>query len=99
MEERGVQADHATLNRRVIDYSPFIAAEAKKRKQNVATPWRADEIYVKSKTNGSTCIVLSTNSVIPSILCYTPRGHNCGSLKAFNALYYKELMCFSFPHP
>jgi len=28
----GVNVDHAILNRRVIDYSPLIAAEAKKRK-------------------------------------------------------------------
>ena len=33
MEERGVNVDHATLNRWVIDYSPLIAAEAKKRKR------------------------------------------------------------------
>jgi hypothetical protein len=28
MEERGVQVDHATLNRWVINYSPLISAEA-----------------------------------------------------------------------
>ena len=33
MEERGVKVDHATLNRWVVDYSPLIAAEAKKRKR------------------------------------------------------------------
>ena len=33
MAERGVKVDHATLNRWVIDYSPLIAAEAKKRKR------------------------------------------------------------------
>ena len=33
------------------------------------------------------------------ILIYTPRGHNCGFLKVFNALYCKGLMCLSFPHP
>ena len=32
MGERGVKVDHATLNRWVIDYSPLIAAEAKKHK-------------------------------------------------------------------
>ena len=31
MEEGGVQVDHATLNRRVINYSPLISAEAKKK--------------------------------------------------------------------
>ena len=33
MAEREVKMGHATLNRRVIDYSPLIAAEAKKRKR------------------------------------------------------------------
>jgi hypothetical protein len=32
MAERGVSVDHATLNRWVVRYSPFIAEEAKKRK-------------------------------------------------------------------
>ena len=49
MEERGVKVDHATLNRWVIDYSPFIAAEAKKRKRAVVTSWRMDETYIKVK--------------------------------------------------
>jgi putative transposase len=49
MEERGVNVDHATLNRWVIDYSPLIAAEAKKRKRSVATSWRLDEAYIKVK--------------------------------------------------
>jgi putative transposase len=31
MAERDVKVDHATLNRWVIDYSPLIATEAKKR--------------------------------------------------------------------
>jgi len=49
MEERGVQVDHATLNRWVINYSPLISAEAKKSKRNVATSWRMDETYIKVK--------------------------------------------------
>ena len=49
MEERGVKVDHATLNRRVVDYSPSIAAQAKKCKRAVATSWRMDETYVKVK--------------------------------------------------
>src|SRR5512136_1822333 len=40
MEERGVKVDHATLNRWVIDYSPSIAAQAKKCKRAVVTSWR-----------------------------------------------------------
>jgi len=49
MEERGVKVDHATLNRWVVDYSPSIAAQAKKCKRAVATSWRTDETYVKVK--------------------------------------------------
>jgi putative transposase len=49
MGERGVNVDHATLNRWVIDYSPLLAAEAKKRKRAVATSCRMDETYVKVK--------------------------------------------------
>ena len=30
MEERGVDVDHATLNRWVIEYSPLVAEEAQK---------------------------------------------------------------------
>jgi putative transposase len=35
MGEHGVSVDHATLNLWVIDYSPLIATEAKKRKHVV----------------------------------------------------------------
>jgi putative transposase len=49
MEERGVNVDHATLNRWVVDYSPLIAVEAKKRKHTVTSSWRMDETYIKVK--------------------------------------------------
>jgi putative transposase len=35
MEERGVNVDHATLNRWVIRYAPTIAAKAHSQKQNI----------------------------------------------------------------
>ena len=41
MEERGVQVDHATLNRWVINYSPLISAEAKKSKGKWVYLYRA----------------------------------------------------------
>jgi putative transposase len=49
MAERDVSVDHATLNRWVVRYSPFIASEAKKRNQSVAGSWRMDETYIKVK--------------------------------------------------
>ena len=49
MEERGVEVDHATLNRWVIEYSPLVAVEAQKRKAPTSCSWRLDETYLKVK--------------------------------------------------
>jgi putative transposase len=49
MTERGVDVDHATLNRWVAKFSPLIAIEAQKRKYKTATFWRMDETYIKVK--------------------------------------------------
>ena len=49
MEERGVDVDHATLNRWVIEYSPLVAEEAQKRKAPTSRSWRLDETYCKVK--------------------------------------------------
>lgn len=49
MEERGVDVDHTTLNRWVIEYAPLIAAEAQNRKSGTSRSWRMDETYIKVK--------------------------------------------------
>jgi len=49
MAERGVQVDHATLNRWVVKYSPSIAKTAQQKKQPIAGSWRMDETYIKVK--------------------------------------------------
>ena len=49
MAERGVQVDHAPLNRWVVKYSPLIAAKAQARKKPTAASWRMDETYIKVK--------------------------------------------------
>lgn len=45
--ERGVDVDHATLNRWVEKYSSAIAMQAHRRKAQTRRPWRMDETYVK----------------------------------------------------
>ncbi len=45
--ERGVAVDHATLNRRVVKFSPFIAANARSRKRASANSWRMDETNIR----------------------------------------------------
>lgn len=47
--ERGVQVDHATLNRWVVKFAPLIAAQAQRRKQPTANSWRVDETYIRVK--------------------------------------------------
>jgi putative transposase len=47
MAERGVDIDHATLNRWVVKFSPLIAANAQSRKKPTAPSWRMDETYIK----------------------------------------------------
>ena len=45
--ERGVNVDHATLNRWVIRYAPTIAAKAQSQRRNTNRSWRMDETYIK----------------------------------------------------
>ena len=49
MAERGVDLDHATLNRWVEKYAGAIAEEAHRRKAPTGSSWRMDETYVKVK--------------------------------------------------
>lgn len=49
MAERGVEIDHATLNRWVVKYSPQIAAQAQRRKRPTLGSWRVDETYITVK--------------------------------------------------
>ena len=49
LAERGVQIDHATLNRWVVKYSTDIAKAAQTRKQETAGSWRMGETYIKVK--------------------------------------------------
>ena len=45
--ERGVEIDHATLNRWVVKFSPLISANAQARNKPTAVSWRMDETYIK----------------------------------------------------
>jgi transposase-like protein len=49
MEERGVEVDHATINRWVIKYSPQLEEAFHRRKRPVWVSWRMDETYIKVK--------------------------------------------------
>ena len=49
MEERGIEVDHATLNRWVIKYSVALESKFRTYKKAVARSWRMDETYLKVK--------------------------------------------------
>ncbi len=49
MSERGVDVDHASLNRWVVRYSPLLAEQARLRKRPTDSSWRMDETYMKVK--------------------------------------------------
>lgn len=50
MAERGVEVDHSTINRWVIQYAPELENEFRKRhKRNIGSSWRMDETYIKIK--------------------------------------------------
>jgi putative transposase len=49
MRERGVQVDHATINRWVIRYSAQLEAAFHRRTRSVGRSWRMDETYIKVK--------------------------------------------------
>ncbi|WGF88096.1 IS6 family transposase [Marinivivus vitaminiproducens] len=47
MAERGVEVDHATLNRWVARYAGLVAEQGRRRKTPADRSWRMDETYVK----------------------------------------------------
>jgi len=49
MEERGVEVDHATLNRWVRKYVPLLEQKFRTCKRPVGPSWRLDETYVRVK--------------------------------------------------
>ena len=49
MEERGVDVDHATINRWVIKYSPQLEETFQRHQRPAWTSWRMDETYNKVK--------------------------------------------------
>ena len=49
MRIRGVEVDHATIQRWVFKFMPEIEIQMRKRKKEVGKRWRMDETYIKVK--------------------------------------------------
>ncbi len=46
---RGVNVDHATIQRWVFKFTPLLEKEFRQRKKCVGKRWRMDETYIKVK--------------------------------------------------
>src|SRR3954470_5616090 len=46
---RGVTVDHATIQRWVYKFTPFMEETFRKRKKGVRDSWRMDETYIRVK--------------------------------------------------
>ena len=49
MEERGIDVDHATVNRWVVKHSPSLELTFRQSKNPVGKSWKMDETYIKVK--------------------------------------------------
>ena len=49
MEERGINLDHATVNRWVVKYSPALEGQFRQLRKPIGKKWRMDETYIKVK--------------------------------------------------
>ena len=49
LKERGLQVDHSSLQRWVVEYSPQLVKKFASHKKAVGKSWRMDETYLKVK--------------------------------------------------
>lgn len=69
MGEQGVDVDHSTINRWVLDYAPELDKRIRPNLKPTNDSWKLDETYIKSGESGSTSIEPSTQTATPSISC------------------------------
>ncbi|NRB42756.1 MAG: IS6 family transposase [Pseudomonadales bacterium] len=49
LKERGINVDHATIPRWVLEYAPQLETVFRTRKKQISGSWRMDETYIKVK--------------------------------------------------
>jgi transposase-like protein len=60
--ERGVQADHVSVDRWVQRFTPLLADAARFARHSAGRRWFADETYVRSTAPGATSTAPSTST-------------------------------------
>ena len=95
MQERGVNVDHATLNRWVVKYSPVIVQLAKKKRKPASPSWRMDETYIKVKRRWYYYYRPIENNGTPEMVVIDKRGANYAGLMNINTLlFFFGVTCF-----
>lgn len=56
MQERGIDIDHATIQRWVVEYSSKLEKAFRQRKRLTGNSLRIDATYIKTKGYGNICI-------------------------------------------
>ena len=69
MEERGVELDHATVQRRVVKYTPLLEVEFRKKRKLLAPAGEWMRPTSRSKVNGAICIEPLTKKAKPLTSC------------------------------
>jgi putative transposase len=79
---RGVDIDHATLQRWVIKFVPLIDSAVRKRKKPVGNSWRMDETYIK--VNGKWVYLYRAVDSVGNTIEFLLRKHReAAAAKAF----------------
>ena len=72
--ERGLEVDHATLNRWVLAYAPLIERRLRFFRKPHSGSIRIDETTSRSAASGATCTGPSTSTTRRSTSCSPPRA-------------------------
>lgn len=69
MAERGVEVDHSTINRWVLNYAPELDKRVRPHLSLTNDSWRVDETYIKVKGVWNISIELSIQQAIRWTSC------------------------------
>ena len=72
LADRGIEADHATVFRWVVRFTPLLSEAARPCRHTPGDRWLVDETYVKA--GGVTCTGRSTSSARSSTCCCRRNG-------------------------
>ena len=67
--EHGIEVDHSTINRWIVNYAPLLATQAQHYRRKVGISWRFDETYIKVRGQWKYLYRALISMVTPSTSC------------------------------